>query len=311
MVLSLQTQGLTALAGALGVRFDVSPAWKFYVEVLGVLVAEFQECSGLGMEREVQKVREGGTNDFEWLLPGQITNSNIILKKGITYNRELWRWFRWGMLDGQVWGFNTVPGASTAISLLKMAGVIVPMGTSVSIVLGTVDGKVAKHWDLIGAIPVKWTGPDMTAGSDQAAIETLEVAHQGIDLSLEMMTPMAGFFGGGAGEDLSSPPPPEGAPNSYYDLQTGGNIEGSNEGATNAFWVKPTPPAPEPPPPVVAPVPPPESDFWKMAAYEPDTDKPPKKDEGMSFWDMPKIDPAAPVAPKDQGPDYWDMQGAG
>ena len=63
-----------------------------------------------------------------------------------------------------------------------------------SIILGTVDGKVAKHWDLLGAIAVKWTGPEMIAGSDQVAVETLEVAHQGIDLSLEIMTPMAGFF---------------------------------------------------------------------------------------------------------------------
>ena len=194
MALSLQTQALTAIGNALGIRFDPSPAWKFYVEVLGVLVAEFQECSGLTMEREVEEVTEGGTNDFQWLLPSYMKYGPIVLKKGITYNRELWRWFRWGMLDGQVWGFNTVPGASAAISLLKAQGVIVPMGTSISIVLGTVDGKVAKHWDLIGAIPVKWVGPDMQAGSDQAAIETLEVRHQGIDLSLEMMTPMAGFF---------------------------------------------------------------------------------------------------------------------
>jgi|SRR5579859_256826 phage tail-like protein len=194
MVGTLQTQALTAVEGAVGIRFDRSPAWKFYVEVLGVLVAEFQECSGLTMEREVTPVREGGTNDFEWLLPGQLTYPPVTLKRGITYNRELWRWFRWGMLDGQVWGFNTVPGASMAISLLKSQGVIVPAGTSMSIVLGTVDGKVARHWDLIGVIPTKWTGPEMQAGSGEVAIETLEVRHQGIDLSLEMMTPMAGFF---------------------------------------------------------------------------------------------------------------------
>jgi len=194
MVGTLQTQALTAVEGAVGIRFDRSPAWKFYVEVLGVLVAEFQECSGLTMEREVIPWREGGTNDFEWLLPGQITYPPVTLKRGITYNRELWRWFRWGMLDGQVWGFNTVPGASMAISLLKSQGVIVPAGTSMSIVLGTVDGKVARHWDLIGVIPTKWTGPEMQAGSGEVAIEALEVRHQGIDLSLEMMTPMAGFF---------------------------------------------------------------------------------------------------------------------
>ena len=285
MVTTLQTQGLTALQGVVGRRNDVSPAWKFYVEVLGVLVAEFQECSGLTMERHVEHIKEGGTNDFEWLLPGQISYGNITLKKGITYNRELWRWFRWGMLDGQVWGFNTIPGASMAISLLKAAGVIVPMGTSISIVLGTVDGKVAKHWDLIGAIPVKWVGPDMTAGSDQAAIETLEVAHQGIDLSLEMMTPMAGFFSGSDSADLSSPPPHEGPANAYYDLQTGGGV-----GTTGV-----------------------------IPGSEDLSSEPDKISKG--FWDMPDIAPETADEKKAREEkeakddkdfeDFWEMPGAG
>ncbi len=193
MTAGLQTAALGAAVDALGIRFDVSPAWKFYVEVLGVIIAEFSECSGLGMEREVRRYREGGTNDFEWLLPGQITYPNITLKRGITYNRELWRWFRWGMYDGQVWGLHTIPGSSIAIRGLKMLGIIVPQGTHMSIILGTVDGRKARHWDVIGAMPVKWTGPEMQAGSDQVAIEQLEIAHQGIDLSLEMGTPMSFF----------------------------------------------------------------------------------------------------------------------
>jgi phage tail-like protein len=308
MVLSLQTQGLTALEGALGVRSDVSPAWKFYVEVLGVFVAEFQECSGLGMERELEEVTEGGTNDFIWLLPKHIKHSTIVLKKGITYNRELWRWFRWGQFDGQVWGFSTIPGASMAISLLKRLGIVVPMGTSVSIVLGTVDGKVAKHWDLIGAIPVKWTGPDMKADSNEAAIETLEIRHQGIDLSLEMMTPMAGFFGGGGSPDLSSPPPGEGAPNSYYDLQTGGPTETHDWHANDFVKITPTPPG-DTPVPADKPTKEEGPNFWDMAPYG--TDAPPK-DEGSSFWDMPNLDPSQPP-PKGQAPfayfDFYDMTG--
>ena len=282
MVLSLQNQAQTAIEGAIGIRFDVSPAWKFYVEVLGVLVAEFQECSGLGMEREMEEVTEGGTNDFIWLLPKHIKHSSVVLKKGITYNRELWRWFRWGQFDGQVWGFNTVPGASMAISLLKRAGIVVPMGTSVSIVLGTVDGKVAKHWDLIGAIPIKWSAPDMKADSNEAAIETLEIRHQGIDLSLEMATPMAGFFGGGGGEDLSSP-----EANTYSNYWDMGRLEPSTT----------TPAQPAGP------------NFWDMAAYGPDTGAAPKN-EGSDFWDMPNLDPSQPP-PKGQAPfanfDFYDM----
>ncbi len=218
MAFGLQTAALKAVSNALGMRFDVSPAWKFYVEVLGVIIAEFNECSGLNMEREVKRVREGGTNDFEWLLPGQIVYGNITLKRGITYNRELWRWFRWGMLDGQVWGVHSVPGAGTVINLLKMAGVIVPQGTHMSIILGTVDGKTARHWDVIGAIPVKWTGPQLQSGSDQVAVEELEIAHQGIDLSLIMGTPMY-LFGSDDSEDLSSTAPTSALPTeSYYNL---------------------------------------------------------------------------------------------
>jgi len=220
MAFGLQTAALNAVTSALGLRFDVSPAWKFYVEVLGVIIAEFNECSGLSMEREVKRVREGGTNDFEWLLPGQIVYGNITLKRGITYNRELWRWFRWGILDGQVWGVHSVPGAGTVINLLKMAGVIVPQGTHMSIILGTVDGKKARHWDVIGAIPVKWTGPQMQSGSDQVAVEELEIAHQGIDLSLEMGTPMS-FFSASDNRDLSSTAPTSGLPegDTYYNAE--------------------------------------------------------------------------------------------
>jgi hypothetical protein len=135
------------------------------------------------------------------------------------------------------------------------------MGTSVSIILGTVDGKVAKHWDLIGAIPVKYSISDLKADSNEAAIETLEIRHQGIDLSLEMMTPMAGFFGGGGGEDLSSP-----EANTYSNYWNMGRLEPDT--------TKPT--KQEGP------------NFWDMTSYGPNT-APPPKDEGSDFWDMPNL----------------------
>lgn len=194
MIQDAVNAGANAAFNALGIRFDAAPAWKYYVEILGVIAAEFDECSGLGMEREIKRVREGGTNDFEWLVPGHISFSNIVLKHGITYSRELWRWFSHGTLDGQVFGLNTIPGGSMALKLLHKRGIHLPHGTNMSIILGTVDGKKAKHWDVTGAIPVKWTGPDLNTGSDQIAVETLEIAHHGLDLSFEIMTPMGGIF---------------------------------------------------------------------------------------------------------------------
>ena len=37
-----------------------------------------------------------------------------------------------------------------------------------------------RAWELDGAFPVKWTGPDFKAHADGAAIETIEIAHQGL-----------------------------------------------------------------------------------------------------------------------------------
>jgi phage tail-like protein len=38
------------------------------------------------------------------------------------------------------------------------------------------------RWSFIKAYPVKWSGPQFTAHSTDAAIETLEIAHQGMIL---------------------------------------------------------------------------------------------------------------------------------
>jgi phage tail-like protein len=153
----------------LGLRFDPGLTFRYYVEVEGIIDTEFSECSGLSMEREVKIVAEGGVNDFVHVLPGRVKYSNIILRNGITYSRELWRWFRQGIYSGKVERLN------------------------MSIILGNAEGKKVKHWDVIGAYPVKWSGPELRADSEIAAIETVELAHHGLDLSLEVMTPMRFF----------------------------------------------------------------------------------------------------------------------
>ena len=42
------------------------------------------------------------------------------------------------------------------------------------------EGIPVKRWDLIRAFPVKWTGPDMKANGGEIAIESLEIAHEGV-----------------------------------------------------------------------------------------------------------------------------------
>jgi phage tail-like protein len=41
------------------------------------------------------------------------------------------------------------------------------------------EGNPITTWNLEGVYPVKWNGPSMDVGNNQAATETLELAHNG------------------------------------------------------------------------------------------------------------------------------------
>ena len=68
----------------------VSYQWK--IEVAGVTLAHFEEVSGLTVQTEVVKYREGGVNDYEHMLLGQTTYGNIMLKHGVSANMALFSW---------------------------------------------------------------------------------------------------------------------------------------------------------------------------------------------------------------------------
>jgi phage tail-like protein len=41
-------------------------------------------------------------------------------------------------------------------------------------------GEQLMRWDFIGAYPVKWSGPELDAASNQIAIEALELAYESL-----------------------------------------------------------------------------------------------------------------------------------
>jgi phage tail-like protein len=129
---------------------------RFLVEIGKDIVANFQDCSGLSVEFEVQEYIEGGNNEFVHKLPGRMKYSNITLKRGISDNRQFVEW-RPKIEGGKL--------------------VVKPM--NLSIILFNHSGETVKKWDVKEAYPVKWTGPDMRASSMDVAIETLELAHRG------------------------------------------------------------------------------------------------------------------------------------
>jgi phage tail-like protein len=141
-----------------GQRVDPFGSFDFLVEIGGIARAFFAEASGLDSTIDVVEYREGGDNPTTRKLPGRTKYSNIVLKHGTTTDRELFDWH-------QQW----VKGDSAA---QRQTG---------SIVLLDRQGVERVRWNFSNAWPVKWTGPTFNAKATETAIETLELAHEGVE----------------------------------------------------------------------------------------------------------------------------------
>ena len=119
------------------------------------LIGRFAECSGLSVEYEVQEYREGGNNDFVHKLRGPAKYPNLVLKRGITREDALMKWFQ----DCQ----NKTERRQVTVQLLGPGG----------------KTSNVRTWSFDGAYPVKWTGPTLNVGSNNVGTESLEIVHQG------------------------------------------------------------------------------------------------------------------------------------
>lgn len=129
--------------------------FNFLVEIDGITRAAFHECSGLDSTIDVIEHREGGENTTPRKLPGLTKYSNLVLKRGITDDLQLYDWHRQA-IDGEIQRKNG------------------------SIVLLDRSGKEVTRWNFVRAWPAKWTGPSLSAEGNDVAIEQLDLAHEGL-----------------------------------------------------------------------------------------------------------------------------------
>lgn len=144
-------------------RVDPFATLRFYVEIKketggAEIKAAFAECSGLQAETEVLSYEEGGLNNTVHRLPGRTKFGNVTLKRGVTTSNELWDWY-YKVITGKVERQN------------------------VSIILYNSDYEEVMRWNLANAFPVKWVGPNFVSSENTAAVETLELAHEGLEVS--------------------------------------------------------------------------------------------------------------------------------
>ena len=143
-------------ARAPGIRNDPYLSVNFLVEIDGLVVGGFQEVTGLQVETEVEDYREGGVNEYVHRLAGPTKYpQNLVLKKGLTDVEGLWKWHQ-RVVQGSIRRRNG------SIYLLDRAGL------------------PAMWWNVTGAYPVKWSGPDFRAEQGAVAVEQLELVHRGI-----------------------------------------------------------------------------------------------------------------------------------
>ena len=137
-------------------RNDPYGAFNFIVELDGIAIAGFSECSGLSAETAVIAYREGNEPMRARKLAGLTKFAAITLKRGITGNRDLWNWYK-----------NVMNGITD-----RRNGSIVLLGD---------DRSPVARWNFTNGWPAKWEGPHLRAKSNEVAIETLEIEHEGLE----------------------------------------------------------------------------------------------------------------------------------
>lgn len=142
-----------------GQRIDPYKNYNFVVEVDGISTAGFSSCVIPDSSVEVIEYREGSdaSNGSRKLL-GRVKYSNLILKRGLTNSLTLWTWYK---------------SVLTGIADRRMITVTL---------LDDTRNPVLK-WSFSNAWPTRYEGHQLQAKGNDVAIETLEIAHEGMELA--------------------------------------------------------------------------------------------------------------------------------
>jgi phage tail-like protein len=140
------------------------PAFNFKVrlqidgESRPICEGEFSEVSGLEATLEAQTIREGGNNSRQIHLAGPVSYGQLTLKRGMTSNLDLWRWFR-----------------ETQQQRARRA--------SGEIVMLSADRATENaRFSLTGCLPLKLKAPNLNALSGILAIEEIQIAYETLDV---------------------------------------------------------------------------------------------------------------------------------
>jgi phage tail-like protein len=134
------------------------PKFHFRVEWGGERLG-FTEVTGLDMQVEAIEYREGSSLEYSKLkMPGMHKFSNITLKRGsVAGDSDFYKWI------------NTIN-----LTLVERRDVVISL-------LNEAHSPVLT-WKAKNTFPVKLQASDLKADGNEVAIESLELAHEGLSL---------------------------------------------------------------------------------------------------------------------------------
>jgi phage tail-like protein len=132
------------------------PKFHFQAEWGGVRIG-FTEISGLDVETEVIEFRDGASKEYsKRKMPGLQKFPNVTMKRGVfASDNEYYKW--WNTV-----ALNTIERRDVTVSLLNE------------------KHEPVMVWKIKNAWPAKIASTDLKADGNEIAIESIELAHDGL-----------------------------------------------------------------------------------------------------------------------------------
>ena len=136
------------------------PKFYFMVDWGSTTNIPFQEVSGLDIEAQPINYRHGNGPVFsEISMPGIVKNSNVTMKKGVfAKDNAFWDWYVKIKM-------NTIERQNVVIKLLDEGG------------------NPTMTWTLTNAWPTKISSTDLKSDGSEVAVESIEIAHEGLTIA--------------------------------------------------------------------------------------------------------------------------------
>lgn len=128
---------------------------RFLVELDGLVVAGFVHVSGLTVRSAHETYHEGGVNEYLQQLPTRRESPPLVLNRGVTGSESFLGWMR-----------SISPG-----TVERRTGRVIVLDEA---------GREVQGYQFYEALPVSWSGPELSATDGGVAVESVELVHRGL-----------------------------------------------------------------------------------------------------------------------------------